>query len=83
MRNIDGSYSFRLFWELDKINSQDHLGREIKILDSYGIFSKNSKCGSSPTEFSMTDGRGSTDSGEVFFFFFFFFFRPMEISDRR
>jgi hypothetical protein len=60
MRNIDGSYSFWLFGELEKINGQDHLGREINDPDSPGILSKILSVEVRQQKSSMVDGRGST-----------------------
>jgi hypothetical protein len=67
MRNIDGSYSFWLFGELEKIISQYHLGREINSADSLGILSKIQSVEVRQQKSSTGDGRGSTVLGEFLF----------------
>jgi hypothetical protein len=61
MRNIDGSYSFQLFGELEKINGQDHLGWEINDPDSPVILSKILSVEVRQQKSSTVDGRGSTN----------------------
>jgi hypothetical protein len=58
MRNIDGSYSFRLFGELDKTNGQYHLGQEINGPDSPVILSKILSVEVCQQKSSTTDGWG-------------------------
>jgi hypothetical protein len=59
MRNIDGSYSFRLFGELEKINGQDHLGREINGPNSPRVLSKILSVEVRQQTSSTVDRRGS------------------------
>jgi len=60
MRNIDGSYSFWLFGELDKMNSQYHLGQEINNPNSPGFLAKNLSVEVRQQKSLTINGQGST-----------------------